>query len=192
MATLPHTFRFAVPEDAAALLAIYEPYIQTTVTFEYDVPTVEEFRKRICDRVDMYPYIVCQLDGKPVGYAYASRLYERAAYSWAVELSVYLAPEARGMGLGGELYAKLIELLRMQGIRTVHGKVTYPNPASDKLHKAMGFQLAATLENVGFKNGEWRSINHWELEIGDFDGEPAPVVPITQLDAAAVAAVLQK
>ena len=191
MATLPYTFRLAVPEDAAALRAIYEPYVETSVTFEYDVPSVEEFRQRIVDRVEMYPYIVCEMGGKPVGYAYASRLYERAAYSWAVELSVYLAPESRGAGIGAEIYGRLIELLRLQGVRTVHGKVTYPNPASDKLHRSMGFQLAATLENVGFKNGQWRSINHWQKEIGDFDGVPEPVVPISKLDAAQVAAVLQ-
>ncbi len=186
-----YVFRLATPDDAAALQAIYAPYVETTVTFEYDVPTVEEFRRRIEDRVDMYPYIVCEEDGEPIGYAYASRLYERAAYAWAVELSVYFACDHRGRGMGAQIYAKLIELLRLQGVRTVHGKVTYPNPASDRLHNRMGFKLMATLENVGFKNGEWRSINHWQKNIGDFDGAPEPVVPISQLDQAKVKEILE-
>lgn len=78
------TFRLATPDDAEVLQAIYAPYVETTVTFEYVAPTVEEFRQRIIDRVSVYPYIVCEEDGVPVGYAYASRLYERAAYAWAV------------------------------------------------------------------------------------------------------------
>lgn len=185
-----YTFRLATPDDAAALQAIYAPYVETTVTFEYDVPTVEEFRQRIVDRVGVYPYIVCEEDGAPVGYAYASRLYERAAYAWAAELSVYFAPDHRGRGMGAKIYAKLIELLKMQGVRTVHGKVTYPNPASDRLHERMEFKLMATLDNVGFKNGAWRSINHWQKNIGDFEGAPSPVVPIAQLDKAKVQEVL--
>ncbi len=138
----------------------------------------------------MYPYIVCEEDGVPVGYAYASRLYERAAYAWAVELSVYFAPNHRGRGMGRKIYDKMLSLLKLQGVRTVHGKVTFPNPASDKLHNAMGFKLMATLENVGFKNGEWRSINHWEKQIGDFSCAPEPITPITELDPAKVQEIL--
>lgn len=184
------TFRLATPDDAEVLQAIYAPYVETTVTFEYVAPTVEEFRQRIIDRVSVYPYIVCEEDGVPVGYAYASRLYERAAYAWAVELSVYFAPNHRGRGMGRKIYDKMLSLLKLQGIRTVHGKVTFPTPASDKLHNAMGFKLMATLENVGFKNGEWRSINHWEKQIGDFSCAPEPITPITELDPAKVQEIL--
>jgi L-amino acid N-acyltransferase YncA len=184
------TFRLATPDDAEVLQAIYAPYVETTVTFEYVAPTVEEFRQRIIDRVSVYPYIVCEEDGVPVGYAYASRLYERAAYAWAVELSVYFAPNHRGRGMGRKIYDKMLSLLKLQGVRTVHGKVTFPNPASDKLHNAMGFKLMATLENVGFKNGEWRSINHWEKQIGDFSCAPEPITPITELDPAKVQEIL--
>ena len=115
------TFRLATPDDAEVLQAIYAPYVETTVTFEYVAPTVEEFRQRIVDRVSVYPYIVCEEDGVPVGYAYASRLYERAAYAWAVELSVYFAPNHRGRGMGRKIYDKMLSLLKLQGVRTVHG-----------------------------------------------------------------------
>ena len=185
-----HIFRLATPDDAEALLKIYEPYIATTVTNETQVPALGEFRQRIVERDGMYPYIVCEEDGVPVGYAYASRLYERAAYAWAVELSVYFAPNHRGRGMGRKIYDKMLSLLKLQGVRTVHGKVAFPTPASDKLHNAMGFKLMATLENVGFKNGEWRSINHWEKQIGDFSCAPEPITPITELDPAKVQEIL--
>lgn len=107
------TFRLATPDDAEVLQAIYAPYVETTVTFEYVAPTVEEFRQRIIDRVSVYPYIVCEEDGVPVGYAYASRLYERAAYAWAVELSVYFAPNHRGRGMGRKIYDKMLSLLKL-------------------------------------------------------------------------------
>ena len=83
-----HTFRLATPADAEALLKIYEPYIATTVTNETQVPALGEFRQRIVERDGAYPYIVCEEDGRPVGYAYGSRLFSRAAYAWSAELSV--------------------------------------------------------------------------------------------------------
>lgn len=88
-----HIFRLATPDDAEDLLKIYEPYIATTVTNETQVPTLGEFRQRIVDRDGAYPYIVCEEDGRPVGYAYGSRLFSRAAYAWSAELSVYFSTD---------------------------------------------------------------------------------------------------
>ena len=99
------TIRRAAAEDAAALLEIYQPYItDTVITFEYEVPTAAEFAARIIDTLAHFPYLVCEQNGKPVGYAYAHHIRERAAYDWAVELSIYLAPEAQGRGVGTVLY----------------------------------------------------------------------------------------
>lgn len=188
----PYTFRMATTDDAEALCAIYAPYIDTTITFEYDRPATEEFRKRIAARDGIWPYIVCEENGTPVGYAYASRMYERKAYDWAVELSVYLDVNHRGRGLGRSIYGKLIDLLALQGVRTVFGKVTSPNERSDKLHSDMGFERVGTLKNSGFKLGGWRDVSIWEKEIGSFQGEPEPVTPIAEVDAAAVAEVLAR
>src|SRR5699024_8276889 len=114
--------RRAAESDAPALLDIYAPYIRdTAITFEYDVPTAEEFVARIADILKTHPYLVCEQDGKPVGYAYAHRIRERAAYDWAAELSIYLAPEAQGQGVGTALYRCLVDLLAMQNLRILYG-----------------------------------------------------------------------
>ena len=120
--------RFVTPQDCPALLDIYAQYIDTGVTFEYDLPTREEFTARISGICRDYPYLVCQEGDRVLGYAYAHRVWERAAYQWNAELSVYLAPDAVGKGLGKKLYAALEDLLRLQGVLTVYGLVTLPNP----------------------------------------------------------------
>lgn len=191
MSELVYTFRLATAADAEALQAIYAPYIETSITFECTCPSVEEFRKRIEERVCMYPFIVCEENGKPIGYAYASRLFAREAYAWAVELSVYFAQDFRGRGLGRVIYKKLLDLLTLQGVRSAHGKVTEPNEKSDKLHLAMGFHLVGVMDNVGFKLGQWRDVAHYEKLLGDFSCPPAPVVPITELDPEKVKAILE-
>lgn len=187
-----YVYRLATPADAEVLLAIYAPYVETSITFECTCPTVEEFRTRIEERYMLYPYIVCEYNGTPVGYAYASRLFAREAYDWSVELSVYMDMSHRGRGLGRAIYAKLLDLLAMQGVRTAHGKVTFPNEKSDRLHRDLGFELVGTMHNVGFKLGQWRDVNHYEKYIGNFEEAPKPVVPICELDAAQVAEVLER
>lgn len=185
-----YTYRLATPDDAAALRAIYAPYIDTSITFECEIPSVEEFRRRIEKRISLYPYIVAESNGAAVGYAYASRLFERAAYDWAAELSVYLDCSCRGQGLGHALYSRLIALLELQGIRSVHGKVTTPNSPSDKLHRSMGFRLVGIMEKTGFKLGQWRDVAHYEKLLGDFSETPQPITPITKLDVKVVESIL--
>ena len=184
--------RFATPADADALLAIYAQYIDTSITFEYGLPTPEEFRRRIADISAVYPYLVWEEDGVLLGYAYAHRYRERAAYQWGAELSVYLDRDARGRGLGARLYGALIELLRLQGICTVYGVVTQPNEASDRLHTATGFTVAGVVHNAGFKAGAWHDVTTFEKLLGDFDAAPEPPIPIGRVDPAAVKAVLKE
>lgn len=114
-------YRLAMPEDAPALLQIYSEYIHSTITFEYTLPTTEEFAERIRTIAGFYPYIVAEEDGRCMGYAYAHRHMERAAYQWNAELSVYLAKSAVGCGLGGGLYSRLMTLLKAQGVLSVFG-----------------------------------------------------------------------
>ena len=185
-----YTFRLATPDDAEALQAIYAPYIGTSITFECHVPTVEEFRERIDARYQKYPYIVCEEDGRPVGYAYASHLFTREAYDWAVELSVYFEVGHRGRGLGKRIYGMIIEFLTIQGIRSIHGKVTEPNPHSDKLHQAMGFELIGCMKKVGFKMGMWRNVNHYQKQVGDLSVAPDPITWMVDLDPELIQRVL--
>ncbi len=186
------TIREAAESDAAALLDIYAPYIRdTAITFEYDVPTAEEFVARIADILKTHPYLVCEQDGKPVGYAYAHRIRERAAYDWAAELSIYLAPEAQGQGVGTALYRCLVDLLAMQNLRILYGCVTLPNGKSQKLHEKLGFSLVGVWHGSGWKRNGWHDVGWFEKRIGACC-IPQPVVPFEKLDRKKIQACLHR
>ncbi len=168
--------RNAVPEDAAALQAIYAPYVtDSVITFEYEVPTVEEFRGRIEKTMENYPYLVFELDGQPAGYAYASKFRERAAYQWSAELSVYIDLKHHGKQMGTKLYAALIEALKDRKIQTVYGVVTLPNEKSERLHNSFGFHTVGVLEKVGYKHEAWHDVIYYEKHIGEHGLHPEPV-----------------
>lgn len=186
-----YTIRRAAERDAAALLDIYAPYIRDTViTFEYDVPTAEEFAARIGETAALHPYLVCERDGRPVGYAYAHRIRERAAYDWAAELSIYLAPAAQGQGVGTALYRCLIDLLAMQNLRILYGCVTLPNEKSQKLHEKLGFSLVGVWHGSGWKFDGWHDVGWFEKRLGG-DGAAQPVIPFPKLDAQKIQECLQ-
>ena len=184
------TFRLAREDDAPALLGIYSQYIDTSITFEDVLPSEEEFRARIRDISSFYPYIVCERDGAPIAYAYAHRQFERAAYRWVAELSVYLSADARGHRLGETMYDKVIALLKMQDVQTVNAIVTSPNPRSERLHERMGFEKTGFFPNVGYKNGEWHATTWYTRCIGDYAVPPRECVCIHDLSAERVSAVL--
>lgn len=186
------TVRFAVAQDAPALLAIYDQYISTTVTFETETPTIADFAGRIRDISSLYPYLVLSEGNCPIGYAYAHRARERAAYDWLLELSIYLDRSHVGRGMGSGLYRLLMDLLAMQGIRTAMGCVTLPNAASEAMHTALGFRVAGISYNAGYKNGAWHDVCWYEKSLAPYDVPPAPVIPIGALDRSAVAARLEK
>ena len=157
------TIRKARPEDAAALLAIYAPYVErTAVTFEYDVPTVEEFRRRIGDISRKYPYLVATDGDRIVGYAYASAFKERAAYRWAVETSIYVDMGERRRGIGLLLHQALEDALRRQGILNMNACISYIEsedeyltPDSVRFHERMGYKQVAHFHRCGLKFGRW-------------------------------------
>ena len=114
------SIREAVPADVPAMLAIYAEYVtQTAVSFEYEVPSEAEFTRRLAEHTAVYPWLVWEEDGRVLGYCYAGRAFERAAYAWNAEISCYLAHEAQHRGIGRQLYARIEELLRRQGIEHV-------------------------------------------------------------------------
>ena len=184
--------RFAAAADAAALLGIYGQYIDTPITFECALPSEEAFRRRVAEYGAACPYLVWEEDGRILGYAYAHRLGERAAYQWSAELSIYLGRDSTGRGLGRRLYGALMELLRLQGVRTVYGCVALPNAGSEGLHAAMGFRLTGTWHRAGFKCGAWRDVGWFEKTIAPYDPSPAPVRPIGEVPAAAAAEILER
>ena len=182
--------RFAVPEDAKALLRIYAQYIDTNITFEYELPSEEEFAGRILSFSQVYPYLVCEEDGRIVGYAYAHRLQERAAYQWNAELSIYIDREARSRGMGRRMYTALMALLRLQGVKTVYAIVTQPNERSERLHEGMGFARIGVMHNTGYKNGAWHDVAYFEKALAPYENDPQPIVPISEINLSEAARAL--
>ena len=181
------TVRFARAADAAALLAVYAPYIDTSITFEYDLPSEEEFAERVRDISQVYPYLIVEQDGHAVGYAYAHRSRERKAYDWVAELSIYLDRSVTGQGLGRRLYSLLMDLLALQGLKTAMGCVTVPNAASEALHATLGFERVGLSPKAGYKAGAWHDVAWFEKPLGPYDAPPAPLLPIGEVDPSAVA-----
>ena len=149
------------------MLAISRPYVEhATVTLEHDVPTLDEFCGRIREVSEEFPWLVCEMDGVIVGYAYAHRYKVRFGYRFCAELSVYIDENCRAMGLGRRLYGALIELLTRMGYKNLYGIVTDPNPASFALHEAMGFFESGREHLAGNKFGDWHDVVHFERIIG--------------------------
>ena len=172
--------RFAAPGDAAALAGIYAPYVENTaITFETAPPSAEDFQRRIERTLRHYPYLVAEEGERILGYAYAGRLRDRAAYDWDAELSIYLDQNARGRGVGTALYRCLLDLLALQGVRWAYGVVTLPNEASCRLHAALGFRLAATFPEMGYKHGRWWDVAWYLKELAPRREHPAPLVPLS-------------
>lgn len=179
--------RFAHPDDATKVLAIYAQYMPTPITFEYTLPDVSEFAERIRTISQDYPYLLCEEDGEILGYAYAHRARERAAYQWSAELSVYLDARHTARRLGTHLYATLMAMLALQGVNTVLGCVTTPNARSEALHAAMGFTRVGTCHKAGYKNGAWHDVTWFEKAIAPFEENPLPLrsireLPLSQLE----------
>ena len=151
--------RIATEADVPAMLAIYAPDGEnTTYTFEYTVPTTEEFTDRFRQIASQFPWLVWEQNGVILGYAYGSLPFTRAAYAWAGEVSIYLAPEAQGQGLGRRLYTALEQLMERQGYRILYAIITEENSSSLAFHKALGYQNAGVFTRCGLKFNRWLSV----------------------------------
>jgi phosphinothricin acetyltransferase len=188
-----YTIRSVRDEDAEEILRLYEPYIQeTAISFEYETPSIEEFRNRIHEISSDYPYIVCLQNDKIIGYAYAHRQLERAAYQWNAELTIYIDNSKLRCGVGKILYSALIEILKLQNIQNIYGCVTASNENSVKLHEYFGFHKSGTFYNTGYKCGVWHDVVWFEKNIGSYDGEPKPLLPVTELDQNVILEIYKK
>jgi phosphinothricin acetyltransferase len=167
------TIRLATPDDAGPILEIYAPFcLSTPVSFEVEAPGLIEMRARIEKTLEVLPWLVCAEDGHILGYAYASRHRERAAYRWAVDVSVYIRDGHRGAGLGRALYTSLFAILELQGFYNIVGGITLPNAASVALHEAMGMTAVGFYPRIGYKCGQWHDVGWWQLSLRERGGEP--------------------
>jgi L-amino acid N-acyltransferase YncA len=167
--------RLATESDAPACLRIYAPNVtHTAISFELEVPAVEEMARRIAAKSPRYPWLVLEEGADVLGYAYAGTYRDRPAYQWSVEVSVYVAAEARGRGVGRRLYTALLALLRRQGFVTAYAGIALPNEASVRLHESLGFTPIGFYRNAGFKLGRWHDVGWWQLQLQEPPREPAP------------------
>ncbi len=179
--------RSAELRDVPAMLGIYAPYVEeTSVSFEYAVPSEEEFRSRLERVQSFYPWLVAEQQGRVLGYAYASRFHPRAAYDWSVEVSIYLERGERGRGIGRRLYDVLERCLRSQGVLCAYSCIAHaPTPdeyldhASIRFHERMGYRLTGTFPSCGYKFGRWYGMVWMEKRLVPADApealRPAPV-----------------
>ncbi|MEO8562893.1 MAG: N-acetyltransferase family protein [bacterium] len=176
------TIRLAMPGDAARIAHIYAPAVtDSAISFELEPPDAAEVRRRIGYVSVHTPWIVCERDGIVLGYAYAGQFRVRPAYLWTVEVSAYVAPEAQGGGVARAMYTSLFAALTVQGYRNLIAGIALPNPASIRLHEAMGFVAAGVYHKVGYKLGAWRDVAWFERPLGTFDESPAPPRPLTEV-----------
>ena len=178
--------RAARPEDAAAIAAIYAPYVLGgTVSFETEAPDTRAIRHRMTASDGLYPWLVAttgEADGDAVlGYAYATKFRERPAYRYVVETSIYMAGSAQQKGTGRLLYEALIDTLRAQGFTQAIGVLSLPNDASITLHEAVGFRRAGVYREVGFKQGRWIDVGFWQCRLNEGTVPPSEPRPFREI-----------
>lgn len=150
--------------DAAAITEIYNHYIrETVITFELTEITRSEMESRMERTMKTYPWLVLKMDGKLLGYAYATAWRERKAYAATAETTIYMAPEAIGKGLGKPLYDALINKMKEDQFHVLMGVIALPNPESAALHERLGFSKAAHFSEVGFKFNRWVDVGYWQM-----------------------------
>lgn len=176
--------RIGTPVDAGRLLEIYGPYVErTAITFEYEIPSEEEFAMRMKKTLEKYPYLVAEREGEVLGYAYAGAFHERAAYGWAAETSIYTAWNQRRRGVGRRLHDALETSLKEQGILNMNACVACPWQEEDQyltrnsleFHRHLGYRLVGEFHQCGYKFGRWYNMAWLEKHIGDHvPGQEAP------------------
>lgn len=167
--------RDAVLEDAERILEIYDYYVKNTaISFEYETPSLEEFRERMRNTKERYPYLVIEEAGRVEGYAYAGAFIKRAAYDWSCEMTIYLAPDARKRGMGRKLYEALEEALSDMGICNLYACIGYPEQEDEYLttnsadfHAYLGYEKVGEFHQCGYKFGRWYNMIWMEKIIGE-------------------------
>ncbi|MFD1786856.1 GNAT family N-acetyltransferase [Sphingomonas floccifaciens] len=178
------SIRGARAEDAAAIAAIYAPYVLGgTVSFETEAPDARAMAKRIAASDGLYPWLVAtpgEDDAGVLAYAYATRFRDRPAYKWTVETSLYVAGPVQGQGVGRLLYEALIDTLRAQGFVQAIGVIALPNDQSIKTHEAVGFRRAGVYREIGFKQGRWIDVGFWQCALRDAEAKPVDPRPFNE------------
>lgn len=168
--------RLAGATDAAAVAAIYRPYVEgTNFTFEETPPGAAEIAARMTN--PLHSWLIAEESGEVIGYASTSPMRNRNAYRWSVETGIYLAPKAQGRGVGRQLLTAHLALLERQGFVTAIAGIALPNDASVALHEKLGFTLSGIERGVGFKLGRWIDVGRWQCDLAPRTAKPAEPLP---------------
>jgi phosphinothricin acetyltransferase len=181
--------RIAAVEDAGELLAIYAPYVRNTaISFEWEVPSIDEFAERVRSVEEKYPYLVAEAEGKILGYAYVSPFKKRPAYSWAVETSIYIKSDKKRLGIGRRLYETLEKYLQAQGVLNLYACIAFTEKEDEHLtndsvrfHEKMGYQPVGRCNKCGYKFGRWYDVVYMEKQIGEHVEDQPRVIPFTDI-----------
>jgi L-amino acid N-acyltransferase YncA len=171
--------RLADASDAEAMAAIYRPVVESTsISFETIAPDRDEMARRLADTLVSHPWLVCDVEGRVAGYAYATKHRVRAAYQWSVDTSVYVDAAWRRSGVGRGLYRSLFAILAAQRFFNAFAGIALPNEASVALHEAVGFEPLGVYRRVGFKLGAWHDVGWWQLAIRAHEASPDSPLPL--------------
>ena len=181
--------RTASAKDSPALLSIYAPYVEhTAITFEYEVPSLDEFRQRVLHTLQQYPYLIAERAGRIIGYAYASPFHPRAAYQWAAETSIYVDQNEKRSGVGKALYTALEKVLKAQNITNLNACIASPRVDDEYLtrnsiqfHEHLGYSMVGEFHQCGYKFGRWYNRVWMEKMIGDHVEKQPTVIPFSKL-----------
>ncbi|QOV19595.1 GNAT family N-acetyltransferase [Blautia liquoris] len=181
--------KIAEKQDGRRLLEIYAPYVErTAITFEYVVPTVQEFEARISHVLQKYPFLIAKRGEEIMGYAYASAFKERPAYNWAVETTVYVRHDKKNLGIGGELYEALEKVLFAQNILNLNACIAYPEVEDEYLtqnsiqfHQHLGYRFVGEFYKCGYKFGRWYNMVWMEKHLSEHTDNPPAVKPFSEI-----------
>lgn len=193
--------RIATPDDAKKLQKLYAWYvIHSAATFEWDVPDVDEFRRRIESTLKDYPYIVVEEDGEIMGYAYVSPFKGRKAYEWSAETSIYIAHESRQKGYGSLLYKALEKIMPLQNVCNLYACIARPTREDDPhlsmasicFHQLLGYRLCAEFEGCAVKYDTWYDMVWMGKRIATLEEHPKPFLPFLSLNRGEVEKILER
>jgi len=185
--------RVAEKDDAAGMLEIYAPFILNSgITQETEVPSVEEFQKRIISNLKERPWLVCEINNEIAGYAYAGKHRDRKGYQWCTEPSVYISEKYFGLGVANALYAALFDILKLQGYINAYAVITLPNDRSIAFHKKFGFDYLTTYKKIGYKLGQWHDVGWMQYEVNPHKEDPEVPVKFSEIEKSVIHAILIK
>ena len=173
--------RIARPADASGMLSVLAPFItDSTTNFATQVPSLSAYTRQLTAGLAVYPALVCCQGETITGFAYATRFREQAAYDWAAELTIYLSPAVQGQGLGRRLLTRLLQLLKKQHIAVAYSCLARPNPASEGLHRSLGFRRLGAFPQSGYKGGQWIDIIWYEKRLRP-EAPPKAFIPFSEI-----------